>query len=73
MVPDVGWCDWVTDQEWRAIVERMTPLLAQGRVVEAFDAGCGAIEELLAGRARAGDRARGLLSDVLVQGEGPRE
>jgi putative membrane protein len=73
VVPDAGWCDWVADQEWRAVVERMTPLLAQGRVVEAFDAGCGAIEELLAGRGRTGDRARGLLSDTLVQGEGPRE
>jgi len=72
VVPDVGWCDWVADREWRAVVERMTPLLAQGRVVEAFDAGCGAIEELLAGRGRAGDRASGLLSDALVQGEGPR-
>jgi putative membrane protein len=73
VIPDVGWCDWVADQEWRAVVERMTPLLAQGRVVEAFDAGCGAIEELLAGRGRAGDRARGLLPDTLVQGEGSGE
>ena len=73
VVPDVGWCDWVADQEWRTVVERMTPPLAQGRVVGAFDAGCGAIEELLAGRGRAGDRARGLLSDALVQGEGLRE
>jgi putative membrane protein len=73
VIPDVGWCDWVADQEWCAIVDRMTPLLAQGRVVEAFDAGCGAIEELLAGRGRTGDRARGLLADTLVQGEGPRE
>ena len=73
VIPDAGWCGWVADQEWRAVVERMTPLLAQGRVVEAFYAGCGAIEELLAGRGRTGDRARGLLSDTLVQGEGPRE
>ena len=73
VVPDVGWHGWVADQEWRAVVGRMTPVLAQGRVVEAFDAGCGAIEELLAGRGRAGGPARGLLSDALVQGEGPRE
>lgn len=73
VVPDAGWRGRVDSAEWREVVDGMARPLSQGRLVEAFEAGFGAIEALVAAKGLGGGPARGLLSDRLVQGEGPRE
>jgi len=47
VVPDVGFRDRVGPEEWRPVVERMTPALAAGRTAAAFGDGLAALEELL--------------------------
>jgi len=71
VVPDVAWRGRVSTAEWGAVVERMTPLLAGDRIVEAFGAGFDAIGALLASKGAGGGRARQRLSDTLVQGDDP--
>ena len=71
VVPDVAWRGRVSTAEWGAVVERMTPLLAGDRIVEAFGAGFDAIGALLASKGASGGRARQGLSDTLVQGDDP--
>ena len=69
IVPDVAYRDRVSTAEWQAVVERMMPSLAAGRVVEAFDAGFTAIEALLANKEFAGNHGRERFPDTLLQGE----
>lgn len=69
IVPDVAYRDRVSTAEWQAVVQAMMPSLAAGRLVEAFDAGFGAIEALLASKGFAGRHARERLPDTLLQGE----
>jgi len=71
VVPDVAWAGRVSTAEWGAVVERMTPLLAGDRIVEAFGAGFDAIGALVEARGAGGGRPRQLLSDTLVQGDDP--
>jgi putative membrane protein len=71
VVPDVAWRGRVSTAEWGAVVERMTPLLAADRIVEAFGAGFDAIGALLVSKGAGGGRARQRLSDTLVQGDDP--
>jgi len=71
VVPDVAYRDRVATDEWHAIVERMTPLLSAGKLVEAFDAGFAAIAALLAAKGIAGGGPRGRLPDALLQGDEP--
>ena len=71
VVPDVAWRGRVSTAEWGAVVERMTPLLAGDRIVEAFGAGFDAIGALVEAKGAGGGRPRQLLSDTLVQGDDP--
>ncbi len=73
VVPDVAYRDRVSKEEWRPVVERMTPPLAGGQLVQAFAAGFDAIEEVLAAKDLAGSPAGRFLPDALVQGPPPRE
>jgi len=68
VVPDTAYRGRVSSEEWRAVAERMTPGLAQGQLVEAFDAGLAAIETLLSAKGVTPGRPLGLVSDRLVQG-----
>ena len=69
VVPDVAWRGRVSTAEWGAVVERMTPLLAGDRIVEAFGAGFDAIGTLVEAKGAGGGSPRQLLSDTLVQGD----
>jgi putative membrane protein len=69
IVPDVAYRDRVSAAEWQAVVERMMPSLAAGRLVGAFDAGFTAIEALLVEKGFAGRHASERFPDALVQGE----
>ena len=69
VVPDTAWRDRVSPAEWSAVVERMAPPLAQGRLAQAFDAGLAALEALLAAKGMAAARPRHLMADTLVQGD----
>jgi putative membrane protein len=71
VVPDVAWRGRVDADEWHDVVRRMTPPLSEGRLVEAFDAGLAAIEALVAAKGMARGSSRRVLSDALVQGDGP--
>ena len=79
IVPDVYCRGRVTASEWETVVATMTPKLREGRTADAFAAGLGAMEALLAGKgftaaeaAEAKRRAPGnVLPDSLVRGEGP--
>jgi len=71
VVPDAAWRGRVSTAEWGAVVERMTPLLAGDRIVEAFGAGFDSIAALLAAKGMGDGRPRQLLSDTLVQGDAP--
>jgi len=71
VVPDVAWRGRVSTAEWGTVVERMTPLLAGDRIVEAFGAGFDAIGALVEAKGAGGGRPRQLLSDTLVQGDDP--
>ncbi len=50
ILADVGLHQHVTEQQWRPVVARMTPLLREGRFADALQAGLTATEELLAGK-----------------------
>jgi len=69
VVPDVAWRGRVSTAEWGAVVERMTPLLAGDRIVEAFAAGCDAIGALVEAKGARVGHPQQLLSDTLVQGD----
>lgn len=69
VVPDVAWRGRVSTAEWGTVVERMTPLLAGDRIVEAFGAGFDAIGALVEARGAGGRRPAQRLSDTLVQGD----
>lgn len=71
VVPDRAYRDRVSTGEWGKIVETMTPPLAQGRLVEAFDTGFAAIETMLAEKGIAGARTLRTLPDAVVQGPLP--
>jgi putative membrane protein len=71
VVPDVAWRGRVSTAEWGAVVERMTPLLAGDRIVDAFVAGFDAIGALVEATGAGGGRARQRLSDTLLQGDDP--
>ena len=59
ILPDTGLHDRVTEAEWRAVIDRMTPLLRQARPFHALQEGVDAVEALLAAKgfraAKAGD------------------
>jgi putative membrane protein len=71
VVPDVAYRGRVATDEWRGVVDAMTPPLRGGRLRESFEAGLGAIEVVLASNGLARGRARHLLSDTPVQGDVP--
>jgi uncharacterized membrane protein len=71
VVADAAYRDRVSNEEWRPVVERMTPALARGQLVQAFAVGFDAIEELLAAKGLAGSPAGRFLPDELVQGPPP--
>jgi len=73
VVADAAYRDRVSNEEWRPVVERMTPPLARGQLVQAFAVGFDAIEELLAAKGLAGSPAGKFLPDALVQGPPPLE
>lgn len=73
VVADVAYRNRVSNAEWRRAVERMTPPLARGQLVQAFADGFDAIEELLVVKGLAGSPAGKFLPDALVQGPPPRE
>jgi putative membrane protein len=72
IVPDVYCRGRVTTSEWEDVVAQMTPRLREGRTADAFSAGLGAMEALLAGKGFA--KAKGAdkgLPDTLLRGEAP--
>jgi putative membrane protein len=50
ILPDVGLRACVSEAEWRAIVERMTPRLREARPFHALQQGLAALEELLSSK-----------------------
>ena len=71
IVPDVYCRGRVTSAEWETVVAKMTPLLRDGRVADAFLAGLDAVEAMLEGKgfAPGGEIARNVLPDALLRGE----
>ena len=71
VVPDAGYRGSIATDEWRAIVEAMTPRLREDRLAEAFAAGLGSLHALLLDKGfRAGDGANPL-ADALVRAPAP--
>ena len=71
VVPDVAYRGRIATDEWRAVVDAMTPRLREDRVSEAFTVGLGRLQSLLLDKGfRAGDGAN-LLADALVREPAP--
>jgi putative membrane protein len=71
IVPDVYCKGKVATAEWERVVARMTPLLRDAKVADAFVAGLESMEALLAGKGFAPSTdgaARNVLADALVRG-----
>lgn len=73
VVADTAYRGRVSSAAWRSVVERMTPSLGRGQLVEAFAEGLGAIEKLLQAEGLAGRPGGRFLPDALVQDLAPRE
>lgn len=69
IVPDVAYRGRVSTAEWQAIVDRMTPRLAAGRVREAFGEGLAALQALLVAKGFAPDDGRSHLPNRFVRGD----
>lgn len=71
VVPDAGYRGRIATDEWRAVVDAMTPHLGRGRSREAFEAGLVALEALLVDKGfRPGERVN-RIDDTLLRGAAP--
>jgi putative membrane protein len=71
VLPDAFYRGRIAAAEWEAVVDRMTPLLRQGRAADAFTAGLSALEGLLAGKGIVADGQPNVLPDGVVRGNAP--
>lgn len=54
ILPDTGLRTTIAASDWRAVIDRMTPLLHDARPADALQAGLTALEEMLRHKGRAG-------------------
>ncbi|HVE48005.1 MAG TPA: hypothetical protein VNG69_00125 [Casimicrobiaceae bacterium] len=71
VLPDVSHRGRVSAVEWETVVDRMTPLLRNGRIGDAFNAGLSAIDVLLASKDVGQARGANTLRDTFVRGDAP--
>ena len=69
VVPDAGYRERVTSEEWRGVVLAMTPSLHAGRFAEAFERGLAALQALLVTKGRVRGDGTNRMPDALVRGE----
>jgi putative membrane protein len=70
VVPDIGFRDRVSQDDWKTVIERMTPELAAGRVAEGLASGIATLVTLLGAKGFSGGPRENALPDRLVQGKG---
>jgi putative membrane protein len=70
VVPDVGYRERVSPDDWQRVVDRMRPELAAGHVADAFVGGVVALTTLLGSKGFRGEARGNALPNTLVQGNG---